>query len=296
MASQNQRAVTFIEIIVAITIFSIAMIPLFGIMDRDGIETDQDASQTFAINKASEILSAAIDNIPFSALRQGNPGYIRINDLKNLSNQIYNEEWIKKTIDTLFPDSKKQKEGWPCRGVFVDSRGIHYIVHLKVENIVSQSKPDKPEQIKIGTKFPDSAPTEFPTSKEMTFSYLRNPSIISSKNWHQKYSRKSSEKPFVELDILSKSGVAESPFNIYKNEGMSSNQFEYINPTANRYTPKMITEKVPYAVNDEFAWCSIKKLIIQVQWNLEQQYFSNPETDKGHVRRIHLITLKGDLD
>jgi hypothetical protein len=40
----------------------------------------------------------------------------------------------------------------------------------------------------------------------------------------------------------------------------------------------------------------MKKLLVQVQWNLEQKYFKTPEESKGRVQRVHLMTIKGDID
>jgi hypothetical protein len=58
----------------------------------------------------------------------------------------------------------------------------------------------------------------------------------------------------------------------------------------------MITSKVPYDASEQFAWCTMKKILVQVQWNLDQKFFKTPETNEGRVQRVHLMTLKGDID
>ncbi len=298
----DRRAVTFIEIVVAVAVLAIAMIPLFGLMSRQTVETDKTASQAFAINKASEVLNTILDNVPFAALRQGNPGFIKIDDLSsNERFARFNDTWAKKLVPMLFQGSQKEAAGYPCRGIVTDSRGIHYLVHLRVEDVASERKPQKPERIQIGDSFPAGSPKDFPESPEMSFTFLRNPAMISDGSWIQDYSEDPADttRPFSELDIGQGKGVSEAPGNVYLDQGMEgfdSNAPRFVNPTAERYTSKMVSEKVVYQTPEKFAWCSMKKLVIQVQWNLDQQYFTKPEETAGRVQRIHLMTIKGDID
>ncbi|EKD81603.1 MAG: hypothetical protein ACD_39C01728G0002, partial [uncultured bacterium] len=109
MVFTNRRAVTFIEIVIAVGILAVAMIPLFGLMSRQTVDTDRNASQAFAMNKASEILNTILDNVPFAALRQGNPGFIKVDDLSGRAKyQRYNEDWARKIMPVLFQGSEKQ--------------------------------------------------------------------------------------------------------------------------------------------------------------------------------------------
>ncbi len=302
MFLHDRRAVTFIEIVIAVAILAVAMIPLFGLISRQTVETDKNAAQAFAINKASEVLNTILDNVPFVALRQGNPGYIRVDDLSsNPRYSRYNDTWARKIVPVLFQGSEKASSGYPCRGIVTDSRGIHYLVHLRVEDIPSERKPQKPERIQVGASFPEGSPKDFAESPEMSFTFLRNPALVSDGSWIQDYAEDPSEtaKPFSELDINSGKGVSEAPGNVYLDEGMEgqeANAPRFINPTAERYTSKMVTEKAIYDAGEKFAWCSMKKLVVQVQWNLDQRYFANPEEKNGRIQRIHLMTIKGDID
>lgn len=300
MVFVNRRAVTFIEIVIAVGILAVALIPLFGLISRQTVDTDRNASKAFAMNKASEILNTILDNVPFAALRQGNPGFIRVDDLGGKSKyRRYNEDWARKMLPVLFQGSEKQGSGWPCRGIVTDSRGIHYLVHLRVEDVVSEQKPPRPQRIKIGSGFPDSSPGSFDEINDMTFSYLRNPALLFDGSWMQEYQRDSSQRPFAEIDLGSGRGVSESPQNIYQDEGMEicgPNEPRYLDPTAERYTARMVAGKVPYDAPEKYGWCVMKKLLIQVQWNLDQQNFQNPEATDGRIQRLHLVTVKGDID
>ena len=304
MVVQKRKAITFLEIVVAVSILAVAMIPLFGLMSKETVETDKNASEAFAINKASEILNAALDNMPFATLRQGNPAYLRVDDFggKFADSKKYNDTWAKGLMKMLFGHNNKESAGYPCRGVISDARGIHYLIHLRVEDVPSENKLPSPEKMKIGESFPDGKPADFGESKEFTFSYLKNPELLGGGNWLVDYAENDEEsrKPLTELDLDSGSrGVAEPSQNIYLDQGMEGSPpgaARFMNPTALRYTQKMITQKVPYSADEKFAWCTMKKLLVQVQWNLDQKYFKTPEENGGRVQRIHLMTVKGDID
>ncbi len=300
---QKRKAVTFLEIVIAVSILVVAMIPIFGLMSKETVETDKNASEAFAINKASEVLNAALDNIPFAVLRQGNPGYLRTDDLtgKFSDSSKFNDTWAKGLMKMLFGHTNKESAGYPCRGIITDARGIHYLIHLRVEDVSSEQKMPAPEKIRIGESFPDGKPADFSESKEFTYSYLKNPALLADGNWVVDYAENEEEtgKPLTELDLeAGNRGVALPTQNIYLDQGMEGNPdgSRFMNPTALRYTQKMISDKVPYTADDKFAWCAMKKLVIQVQWNLDQKLFQKPEETSGRMQRIHLMTIKGDID
>ena len=293
----KKKAITFLEILIAATVMVVAMIPIFGMLSRQTVETDKNASQAFAINKATEILNTLIDNVSFVAIREGNPGYLRVDDLPQPKYSDLDSDWVKKMSSMLFNHTTSESNGYKCRGIVKDSKGISYLIHLRVEDIVSNIKYNKPDRIKIGEKFPNQFPNEFSELAEVNFTFLKNPSTLSSSNWTQDFAETTDEtgKPFTEIEINNK-GVSESPLNFYIDEGNSNNKYIFKNPTAERYTAKMVMSKVPYNVDENMAWCPFKRLIIQIQWCLEPKYYSDPENPKGNIQRIHLMAIKGDID
>lgn len=290
---RQRRAITFLEIVIAVLILAIAMIPLFGLMSRETIETDRNASQAFAINKASEILNSVIDNIPFVALRQGNPGYVRVNDLPERLSSSYDDTWAKNLMKMLFGSAEKDSAGYLCRGILTDSRGIHYLVHLRVEDVASGEADKRPETRQIGNGFPANKPADFSEVNNLAFAFLKNPPKLESSTWFEEYAENQDEsdagKPLTELDLFSGKGVSEPSDSLYLDA-------KFVNPTAVRYTQNQISKKVPYNAGEQFSYCTMKKLLIQVQWNLDQKFFSTPEETSGRVQRIHLMTIKGDID
>ena len=300
----KKKAITLLEIIIAVTVMAVAMVPIFGMLSRQTVETDKNASQAFAINKASEVLNTLLDNVSFVAIREGNPGFIRVDDLQSVDK--YKDEltlsWAKQISTHLFNNPTEDSNGYRCRGIVTDSRGVSYLVHLKVEVVPSTVRLNKPERIQIGPNYTGDPldveePKEFVNQKEVNFTFLKNPSILTSSKWLRDFAETPEEtgKPFTELEIP---GGVNEPNEIFYKDQASGNSAKYIyeNPTAERYTAKMVMSKVPYETDDNMAWCPFKKLIIQVQWCTEPKYYSDPENPKGNIQRVHLIAIKGDID
>lgn len=293
----NKKGISMLEIIISVFILAIAVLPLFSLMTKQTSSTDNVASEAYAINKATEVLNTFLENIPFATIRHGNPGYIESSDITQMAKFArYDDNWAKKMSMMLFDHSNKEGSGYPCKGYIKDPRGIVYLVHLRVEDICSTNKPARPERLQVGTGFPDTLPTEFSTMGELGFSYLRNPSILNDGSWMEPYARRIDDpnNPTTELDL--DTAVSEAPNSLYNDLGGTSTTFSYLNPTAERYFPKMVTQRVPYAADDAFAWCSMKRLVVQVQWNVDKKHLSEPEAETPTTNRIHLMTLKGDLD
>ncbi len=302
----RESAFTFLEIVVAMAVLAVALIPIFGIIHKGAEETDFNASQAYAINKASEILNAMLDNIPFEAIRAGNPAVLKTADLAGIRDyDKFDDTWCRKMAEMLFPNGDKAGGGYACKGIHTDPRGISYLVTLKVEDVCASVAPsdEKPENLQIGSGYPTSTPNDFPEHPrgDLTFSFLRNPAKLSSPKWLQAYNPNPTGSSLAGLprwETELPANVSEPAENIYLDEGyggFSANAPRFIDPTAARYTQRMAADKVNYTTDDRYAYCTMKKLIIEVQWNLEKALYSDPETEGKGCRRIHLMTLKGDI-
>jgi len=298
--SGHARAFTFLEIVIAMGVIAVALIPIFGVIHKGAEETDLNASQAFAINKGSEILNALLDNVPVEAIRAGNPAVMKTSDLSGVKDYTkYDAVWCKKMAEMLFPDCPDTSGGYSCKGIVTDPRGVSYAVTLKVEDVCASPAPAdaKPE-----TTTPPKAPTDFPELREMSFSFLRNPAKISSSKWTQQYNPNPTGGslagfPRWETECVP-NNVSESPDSIYTDDnytGFSADAPRFVNPSGVRFTQRMVAEKVNYTSDDSFAYCTMKKLIIEVQWNSDRSLYSQPEKEGVGIKRVHLMTLKGDL-
>ncbi|PKL43771.1 MAG: hypothetical protein CVV41_08360 [Candidatus Riflebacteria bacterium HGW-Riflebacteria-1] len=305
----RRSAFTMLEIILAMAILAATMVPVFYFMSKGASDTDFNVSRMYAISRASETLNAMLDNVPFQALRAGIPGFIRIDDLTSAEGyEKFNEAWAEKFITTVFPGSEKTAAGWPCQNIVNDPRGQHYKITLRVEDIPSlaTSANLKPEMKMIGADYPDTAPADFAAfpAVEPTFSFLKNPAKLMSQAWHQiKYvpnpvSQMSDGTNFLFETELPKK-VSENHENFYRDEGYEkyqANAFRFVNPTATRLSQRMAKSMVSYTNDENFKYCGLKRLIIEVQWNIEKAYLKNPDQPGTGQRRIHLMTIKADID
>ncbi len=306
---QSQAAFTLIEVVLAMAILAATMAPIFFFMSKGASDTDFNVSRMFAISRASEILNAMLDNVPFQALRAGIPGYIKVEDLKKTEGyEKFDDAWAAKFVNTVFPGSEKAAAGYPCQCVVNDPRGQHYKITLRVEDISSPgaSKDEKPPLKKIGKDYPAKAPKDFSAigTGEPTFSYLKNPAKLLSPTWHQRVYLpnpvgmlpKATEFRF-ETELPGK--VSENHENFYLDEGYDKYQadaFRFSDPTATRLTQRMAKTQVTYTANEDFKYCGLKRLIIEVQWNIDKSNLKTPDTTGSGMRRIHLMTLKADID
>lgn len=306
---KNIRAFSLIEIVLAMAILAATMVPIFFFMSKGASETDFNVSRMFAISRASETLDAMLDNVPFQALRAGIPAYVKVKDLVGIKGyEKFDDAWAEKFMNTVFPGSVESSAGYPCQCVVTDPRGIAYKITLRVEDIVSPtaSKTLKPDQIKIGDDFPGKAPKDFSpiSTGEVTFSYLKNPARLQSPSWHKTIYLpnptgmlpKANEYRF-ESELPKK--VSENYENFYLDEGYTGvhpNAPRFVDPTAQRMTQRMAKAEVSYSKDDNFRFCALKRLIIEVQWNIELPHMKNPDQTGTGMKRIHLITIKADIN
>lgn len=304
-----RRAFSMVEIVLAMAILAATMVPVFYFMTKSATDTDFNVSRMFAISRATETLNAMLDNVPFQALRAGIPAYIRIDDLAGVEGyEKYDEDWATRFINTVYPGSEKTTAGWPCQIIISDPRGQHYKITLRVEDIPSllTSAALKPELKRIGNEYPGKPPAEFAAfpALEPTFSFLKNPAKLQSQAWHQiKYvpnpvSQMSDGTNYLFETELPKK-VSENHENFYRDEGydkLHADAFRFENPTATRMSQRMAKSMVSYTNDENFKYCGLKRLIIEVQWNIEKAYLKTPEQQGVGMRRIHLMTIKADID
>lgn len=290
-------------------ILAATMVPIFFFMSKGASETDFNVSRMFAIGRASEILNAMLDNVPFQALRAGIPGFIKVKDLVGVNGyDKFDEDWAKQFVKTVFPGSVETAAGYPCQCVISDPRGINYKITLRVEDVSSptSSAGEKPAQKKIGAEYPTKPPKDFAeiSSGEVTFSYLKNPTRLLSQAWHKtKYLPnpigmlpKLGEYRF-EVELPKK--VSENNENFYTDDGYSSihpNAPRFVDPTSVRLTQRLAKAEVSYTNDENFKYCGLKRLIIEIKWNLDKPHLKDPDQPGHGQRKIHLIVLKADVN
>lgn len=277
----HRSAITFFEIMIAMFILAIAVIPIFWVIQKGTEETDVMASQSFAINKATEILNTLLDNVPFEVIREGAPAGLLsfegldktaavANDYKGMGVDV---AYVQKMSAMLFPGCEKiTDKSWRCLGVINDPRGISYRATLLVNDLVDTSGIQKPEQTSWGVAFPEI--------NHVTFSFCKNPSILEKSTWRIND---------FEWNLPNQIGVPPEADNMYK-EG------DFTSPTVLRFPTRLAADKVNYVDDENLAYCSMKRLIIEIQWNLDKGLYKKPEVLDKQTQRVHLMTLKADIN
>lgn len=272
--------ITFFEIMIAMFILSIAVMPIFWVIHKGTEETDIISSQSFAINQATQILNTLLDNIPFEIIREGAPaGLLSFENLDKVAavanyykGMGVDAAYVQKMSNMLFPGCEKiSDKSWRCQGVVTDPRGMSYLVTLLVLDLVDTSNIKKPEQVSWGMSFP--------SLNHVTYSFCKNPAILERSDWRIKD---------FEWNLPNQIGVPPEGENMYKEPDFTS-------PALLRFPTRLAADKVNYTDNEDLAYCAMKKLIIQVQWNIDKGLYSKPEVLDKQTQRIHLMTLKADL-
>lgn len=284
----KSRGITFIEIAIAMLILAVALLPIFHMIHKGAEDTDISASQSFAINKATELLNTCLDNVPFEALRAGSPfGWLRVDDIagiKEYQDDKIDAAWCDRMAEMLFkhPTSARQSSGYPCQGRVTDPRGITYQVTLRVEDISDKTPAGrKPDKGTFGSAF---SPSQF-SPAEIVFTFLRNPAKVDDPAWIACYRPDPAGTTNYETGLSG--GIAVPPSSLYVESDFAKNTI--------RFTQRQSTEKVNYTGDEAFAYCTMKRLICEVQWNINKNLYSKPEADDPLVQRIHLMTLKADV-
>ncbi|MBF0500909.1 MAG: prepilin-type N-terminal cleavage/methylation domain-containing protein [Candidatus Riflebacteria bacterium] len=281
----RSHGMTLLEIMIGLVIMAVAMLPIFNMIHKSAADTDLMAAQAYAINKATEILNTCLDNVPFETLRNGRPfGYLSVDKLTTIADYQkanINEVWLDRMARMLFnlePSAKSGKQ-YPCQGIVTDPRGISYLCTLRVDDVSDvQSSSRKPEKSKWGN--------EFPALNELTFSFCLNPEKLQDPEWNVNYDQS------IKNELSLPSGIA-VPTDTSKL--LFYDETDFVTPNTIRYTQRHATEKVNYTSDEAFAYCTMKRLIIEVQWNLNRPEYSNPKAEDAGTQRIHLMTIKADI-
>lgn len=284
----RSRGITFIEIAIATLIMAVALLPIFHMIHKGAEDTDISASQSFAINKATEVLNTCLDNVPFEAIRAGSPfGWLRVDDIasiKEYQDDKIDAAWCDRMARMLFglEPSERQANGFPCQGKVTDPRGITYLVSLRIEDIADKTPAGrKPDKGNFGSPF---SPTQF-SPGEVVFTFLRNPARVDDPKWIAKYRPEPGATANYEINLPG--GIAVPPSSLYSEADFGKYTI--------RFTQRQSADKVNYTGDEAFAYCTMKRLVCEVQWNINKNLYAKPETEDPLTQRLHLMTIKADI-
>lgn len=254
------RGVTLLEIMVAVFILALSLIPVFGVLTGSVKNTDASLTRSFAVAYAKSVLNTVLDNVAFADIKQGAPAIISGASTNMAKN--------------LFPGASSASGGIACSGIATDSRGVYYQIYLRSTAINDTSNGYTPG--------------------EFYFSYYPNPAVESQPGWDklQKLATKTEGLNSLPSKFTNASGLL-SPYRYY-GPTVTSNRWGPAEEAAGNVIHRDQREVSEPDASGKY--CLLQKLVLQIKWNADSQYYKTPSTNKGKPIKLQIITYKANLD
>ncbi|MBF0544986.1 MAG: type II secretion system protein [Candidatus Riflebacteria bacterium] len=258
------KGTTLLEILLALFVMAIAVIPIFGLMTKDAKETDIMIAQNFAIDRARSILNTILKDLPFNNILPGNPAIITDGAV----------------AQSLFPCCPAGGGGFFCSGLASDPRGIYFRLYLRSEPILDNSAGY--------------------TNGEFFFSVYMNPNVESQlPGWKTVATACIQTEGAGNPSRFEKSGALNpssclSPYR-YFGAGL---QHPLWGPEEEYSTSKqrIYDQRDVHLANPDGRWYLMQRLVLEIRWNLADYEFKNPDDRTGRPQRLQVITYKANLD
>ncbi len=166
----NKKAVTLIEITLAVVILAFTFIPVIGTLLTSAKDTDVFNSYVFAQTTARNILDTLIDDVPFHSIRVG-----ANNEATFVNSTIYDSS---SHSNITYDVTKFTEKLTNVR----DERGTNYNVHIYVFPI-------------------EASENESVSANEIKFTYLTRPKYDEQENWFI-YKNEANSDSFRKKDTL----------------------------------------------------------------------------------------------
>jgi|GEM_PF-1913105 len=268
----RSTGVTLAEVMIAIFILAMALIPVFGLMTQDVKDTDTLVAYSFAVDRARLIMGTLLDDIPFSHLMPGNPAIITGPDAT-------------KQASILFPGAAPTAGGFACMTTLADPRGISYQIYLRSDPIEDRNPGYE--------------------SEDFFFDFYNNPAVEDQVGWQNIVASATAMEsggspqpasfrkgaPTNPLGLL-------SPYKYYDIAGQPAASFwgpdqEVKLGAARKPQDQRVVVSTP---NADGRFYIMQRLSLQIRWNLAFSEYSRPTSDQGRPQRIHIIAFKAKLD
>lgn len=137
---KNKKAVTLMEIMIAVCILAFTFIPVIGTLTKSAKDTETFNSYVFAQTTARNILDTILDDVPFHSIKvgAGNVAYLDDSYVYDVNSHKKIEYKVDK-IMKMFDSKSKESKGLAKGVVEDDKRGIKYNVTLYVFPIAASN-------------------------------------------------------------------------------------------------------------------------------------------------------------
>lgn len=149
--SKRKVGITFVEVMVAALLLSVVLLPIFSFLTNSVKDTERIYVEVTAISKAKQIMDTMLFQIPWRAIRDGNP--CRFFDSNE---QPGTEEFLAKMIPELFGEGCKTSDSkkFIGDGVYTSDKGFIIRSRVKVVDL-DQELTSNPLTFAVATKSGD---------------------------------------------------------------------------------------------------------------------------------------------
>ena len=253
----RRRAISLLEIMVALLIMAFAFIPLVGVIGTGATDTDVAKSYIFAQTTARNILDNLLDNVPFECVRVA-PGSVSDTDGSNAETAVSQlvstpEYQVASFLSLLGNPGSVDTFG---RGELRDERGTRYFIKLFCFPLAGTANA-------VGAINP---------ADEITFRYLPRPPYETATNasnqavWYP--------TPTAPAPAFVNAGVPR-PYDF-----TVGSTPDFAIRTTNAFSLGVPQGSIPV-----LNYCVLKRILLRVRWVMP----------KGGERSIEIYTAKGNL-
>ncbi len=135
----RKKGMTFVEVMLAFLILGMIFLPIFTFLTGAVKDTEKFYTETIAISRAKFIMDSIMFQIPWRAIRQGNP--CRFEDPKDVAGI---NAFLRKAIPRMFGDGCETPDSdvFVGDGIYTDRKGFKYRARVKVVDLDYDSTSD----------------------------------------------------------------------------------------------------------------------------------------------------------
>jgi len=144
--NRNRQGITFVEVILAFLILGVIFLPIFFFLTGAVKDTEKFYTETTAISRAKFIMDSMMFQIPWWAIKDGNPcGFTSYNSVSKKTVTGVSS-LIKRAVPKMFGDgcTTGNPEEFKGDGLFVCRKGFQYRARAKVVDLDYDSTSANP--------------------------------------------------------------------------------------------------------------------------------------------------------
>ena len=274
------KGFTLIEISIAFLLFSIAVLPIFGVLMQTIDGSSVIESQRFAQEQGYNVIISVMERVPFEMLwasdAEWNPASIRAQSSPSLVNgTLYDSEYADHLVSSIFPGSTEA-----CYSI-INHNGIAYELLLEVTDIAA-----------AGSSSLEGASWHNPaTWNELYFDFYPIPDFYLQPEWNHPSN--------VNNDAMIAANYV-TPYRYFEASlpgihwGPAERNVNGAEAFGNEFPRTQRDRSLPWSDWGNI-YCQMKRLRLRIRWNLTPAERSDTSLESSHRRELVLIAYKSNV-